>query len=749
MAEKARYACDDSYTDPNAISSFPGNQTGTSVDNSVVNLGISRTPCWFWFSVKNTSSKELKKTLYVTKSTGMATVWLQNTQQSWFSASPFDLERNRGYFSVVLEPGTTDFRIHMVPQSRMEAHLTLHDEGTRQKQLAFETAMFAMYYGATLFMALFYTVLYLGTRFRSYLYYVFSILAISLAQLSVDNLGARFFWQADISSAMTFIATVLNVLAGSLFLQSIFELKRRYPRLNRILVIHMWIAAFSLLLLFTGDNPLFVRVSVGFIFSTIVLLLSITGVNLVHKTRSAYFLFPAWLIYLAGVLLLGLAVAGRPVFDLSLEHYGYLYKAASMIEILLLAAALADRISQIQNEAIANKQKLLNASLSHETKLEKRVSEKTRELNQTLDELSLANKTKDTFFSIIAHDLKAPVGSVSRVLEEAAEGNLTLTDHMLEKLSESSAKVYDLLDNLLVWARSQQGQLTMNPESVAVSQYVDAVFSLFQQVAMDKNISLEKELQPDLTIFADYDAIFTIFRNLISNAIKFTPAGGKVTIRAKKAGEKIEIEIADSGLGMSDAKLSRLFQIGEGGIGITSLGTNSESGNGMGLILVREFAQAANTEIKVESKENEGTTFQLKIPAMGLMDDVSGLPCVLLAEDDVNIRLEQMAVMDAVGVRVDPAVNGVEVVEKIASMKKYDIVLLDLVMPGLSGVDAAQAIREMLPADQQPKIVFLSSFTDKQLKETVGDATYDGVLSADFSESDFTEILNNLNISKQ
>ncbi|MDZ4120880.1 MAG: HAMP domain-containing sensor histidine kinase, partial [Candidatus Cloacimonadaceae bacterium] len=175
---------------------------------------------------------------------------------------------------------------------------------------------------------------------------------------------------------------------------------------------------------------------------------------------------------------------------------------------------------------------------------------------------------------------------------------------------ESSQSAYALLENLLEWARIQIGNTQFKPETIRLKAFLEKTTTLAKTAMAVKDISLHLDCPQDIAIHADVKMLQTIINNLVSNAVKFTPQGGSISIKASQD-EDIRIIISDSGVGMSPEYLENLFQVDK----INSrTGTNNEQGTGLGLILCKELTEIHGGSIKVESNQNEGTSFVLRFP---------------------------------------------------------------------------------------------------------------------------------------
>jgi signal transduction histidine kinase len=239
-------------------------------------------------------------------------------------------------------------------------------------------------------------------------------------------------------------------------------------------------------------------------------------------------------------------------------------------------------------------------------------AEVLRDTNQILVE---TNASKDKFFNIIAHDLKNPLNSILGLTELFSMRFEKIdTEKKLKYASEiynAAKKSYELLENLLEWSRSQTNRIKTEPSVISVNSIIDQNLQLLAQNIQDKSIEIQNNLMPNSVAYADYNMCNTVFRNLISNAIKFTPKGGKISLASKITGSEIKITVSDTGVGIAKEKLENLFKIDKN---TTTKGTDGEMGTGLGLILCNEFVIKNNGELTVDSILGKGTTIEVKLP---------------------------------------------------------------------------------------------------------------------------------------
>jgi PAS domain S-box-containing protein len=246
---------------------------------------------------------------------------------------------------------------------------------------------------------------------------------------------------------------------------------------------------------------------------------------------------------------------------------------------------------------------------------ENALRDRERQLVENARELKSLNETKDKFFSILAHDLKNPFGSLlgaSEYLYREIDKQDTERVRKLSKILHESAKSgYDILTNLLEWSRSQTGSLSFEPELINLEDIVKKNINLVAALADSKNIAIHTDLDPGLELKADSRMLHSVLRNLLINSLKFTPEGGRVDISARKKENEIVVAVKDTGMGIPPEDLDKLFRID---VKYIARGTNREKGTGLGLILCKEFISKHGGNIWVESQLNEGSIFYFSIP---------------------------------------------------------------------------------------------------------------------------------------
>ncbi|NOQ24209.1 MAG: tetratricopeptide repeat protein [Bacteroidales bacterium] len=276
---------------------------------------------------------------------------------------------------------------------------------------------------------------------------------------------------------------------------------------------------------------------------------------------------------------------------------------SALLFILVIIIYRSFHLNKKRNDLLNLKNKELN---SQKEKIET-TAEQLIEKNKDLLKL---NTVKDKFYSIISHDLRGSVGNIKGFSDLLKERYDVLPEDKKKKyvslISKSGNSTLNLLNNLLDWSRSQQDKIAFNPEKINLHDLVSNVLYYTAPIAAKKNISTFNKLDENTFVFGDNGMIFTILRNLVSNAIKFTSTGGNINFFAEKKEDYITIHVKDNGVGISEDVLAKLFKTGEM---CSTLGTENESGTGMGLLLCKEFISKHDQNIGVVSSLGIGSDF--------------------------------------------------------------------------------------------------------------------------------------------
>ncbi|MGB0523642.1 MAG: response regulator [Flammeovirgaceae bacterium] len=235
------------------------------------------------------------------------------------------------------------------------------------------------------------------------------------------------------------------------------------------------------------------------------------------------------------------------------------------------------------------------------------------ELSRSYKEIKHLNQSKNEILSVIAHDLRGPVANLNQavkmVLSQKLEGEFLY--QFMELIEPQLHANYSLLNNLLLWARNLRDNIAFQPEKVELKSLVDETFLLEQSKAQHKEIELNNGLNELIYVNADKNMVSTILRNLVANALKFTPRSGIISIDAKSDENRLKILVKDTGVGMSDKQIEQLFNPK---VTASTVGTENEKGTGLGLLLCQEFIKKHHSQLQIDSEVGKGTCFSFHLP---------------------------------------------------------------------------------------------------------------------------------------
>jgi signal transduction histidine kinase len=233
------------------------------------------------------------------------------------------------------------------------------------------------------------------------------------------------------------------------------------------------------------------------------------------------------------------------------------------------------------------------------------------QLQKTVEALQESNATQNKLFSLISQDLGNIFSGLIGLADLLSNKNDGNKEFLVNILQQSTQRGYNLLKNLLDWSKLHTGKIKPTLEVLCLKEIVDKNMMLLAHQAQKKNITLFSFVDKTVSVFADGNMINTVIRNLLSNAIKFTPENGKVEISAKREGDLIEILVSDTGVGIKQGDIGKLFKVD---VSHSTIGTAEEQGTGLGLILCKDFVESNGGDIWVESELGKGSRFYFSLP---------------------------------------------------------------------------------------------------------------------------------------
>ena len=297
----------------------------------------------------------------------------------------------------------------------------------------------------------------------------------------------------------------------------------------------------------------------------------------------------------------------RELAELAIQRRNELLIIAIAVGLFLIVLVWYQRKINQKLRAAHSELEQVNAKVQSQNR---HIQLQATELNTTNLALKKANKFRDKLFSIISHDLRTPFSSLNNSLDLWQSGELSQKemDYILSNIATDTRTTSILLSNLLTWARTQMSSDQIDKTEFSLAELVSENQDLFAKQLEQKNIQLKNHIPPCLKISNDRERLSFIIRNILSNSIKFTPAGGTITVKTDPVNTNT-ILIEDSGIGMSQAQIDNLFNKKQ----YSTAGTNGEQGTGIGLMLCKDFADSIGANISVSSQSGVSTTFKVEL----------------------------------------------------------------------------------------------------------------------------------------
>ncbi len=288
-------------------------------------------------------------------------------------------------------------------------------------------------------------------------------------------------------------------------------------------------------------------------------------------------------------------------------------KQKRVAELVIADEEKAKRVAELVIDNEEKAKRVAELVIAEEEKA-KRVAELVI-VNNEIQQLLQLNADKDLFLSILAHDLRSPftalLGISDLLIENIRIYSIEEIESMLNRIKDASKGTFALLEDLLKWTSIQSGKISFNPRNLKFADICNQVLATLNSYSLAKSITINNTTKDDVYVYADNDMLKTVMRNLISNAIKFTRIGGSITISAGEKSGSTEISVSDNGVGIEPDRLIKIFDISQRQ---TTMGTEMESGTGLGLILCKEFVEKGGGKIWVESEYGKGSHFKFTIP---------------------------------------------------------------------------------------------------------------------------------------
>jgi signal transduction histidine kinase len=565
-------------------------------------------------------------------------------------------------------------------------------------------------------LALYNLNLFLGTRDPLFLAYAGSVTGEGLTWLTTSGALALLFARGTVPDGLVNSMPALSIACSIAFARGYVALSARFPKRDRFLAAMQYA-----LVAWAAVVPFFLRrvdvaVTSPAIAAVFLLLIGVVGSTLVSEDNFYARNYVAAMACLAvGGITYILAIRGV------LSHSSLVLQApyvGGALNAFILSAGLGERVRRLREEADRNREIALEAArlqLSEQEKV-------TREI-QRLDQL------KDLFLATTSHELRTPingmVGLADALLDGYAGPLAPRAEKNLRIIVESGRRLANLVNDILDYTRLRHAELVIERHRCALRKCVDSVVELQRPEALRKGLALTVDVPPSMVIVADDGRVQQILHNLVGNAIKFT-TDGFVAIVAREEGGRAVIEVQDSGPGVPAEVRPRLFQPFEQG---TADAKVARRGTGLGLAIARQLAEAHGGTMGIDERPGGGSIFRFDLesspndatnpvvsippPADASPPSLPAVPraadplseTVLIVDDDAVNRHVLVQQLTRAGLSVEEAENGTQAVERILSEQCPALVLLDVMMPDLSGFDVLDRVRPHRNSTDLPVVV--------------------------------------------
>ena len=469
-----------------------------------------------------------------------------------------------------------------------------------------------LFYGAMFIMIMYQLFLFLSIGDKSTGYYVLTLIA--MANVIAFFQGYTFLFlhpeHPGLNDDFATLTGPFFVLSSALLTRSFLNIRNFSKVLDNLLIINTCInLVLGALMLFFMRQISYMYLHLFTLTHCVIVLVS-AAYCLYNKFRPALYYLLAWITLLLAAVAFTLSNLGLAPTYLGVNYQGLMI--GCVLQVLLISLALGERWNVLVQENERAKELELKRGQEEKVRLEYEVKQRTLEIQKQKEKLEELNRIKDKLFSVVSHDIKAPLSSLK----------LSLALTKINKLSQDEFKAVsteieshldqttDFIQNLLQWAKFQLRGELVKPVRLDIHGLIEETAGLLDNDIRQKLISLQMEIQSDCIAFADQVMIQSVLRNLINNAVKFTPVGGTITLRSKCEDEKVIVSVSDTGVGISPENRGSIFTLES----LTTPGTRQEAGTGLGLVLCKEFTEKNNGDIWFESEVGKGTTFSFALP---------------------------------------------------------------------------------------------------------------------------------------
>jgi two-component system, sensor histidine kinase LadS len=479
-------------------------------------------------------------------------------------------------------------------------------------QDAYDRQIFnGLFYGALAVMMLYQLFLFMSTRDRVSLYYVFTLLAMTHVVAYFQGYSFLYLYpdSPGFNDPMGILIGPFFLVCSTALTRSFLNLRSMNRYIDILLLVNTGVDVLLGIAMLFFDGGFFNRYHHIAVLLHSLLALSAAAYSIYRNYKPALFYLLSWLTLLVAAFIFSLSNLG--VFSHNITNSTWLI-VGCIVQILFVSFALGSRWFIMTRENQQARELELRRRQLEKEKLEVQVQVRTNEIQRKNEELEELGRVKDKLFSVVSHDIKGPLTSLQLAL--SLFKNNTIRQHEFQELAEvletRFRQTTEFIENLLQWASIQLKGSVYNPVRLEMEKVAGATLGLLEDDVKQKDVSVSVEFQPGVIAFADINMLRSVFRNLLVNAIKFSRKGGLIVLGGWVEGEHVIVKVSDNGIGIPDANKAKMFSLDS----ITTLGTQKEKGTGLGLLICRELIEKNKGRIWFESQEDQGTTFFFTLP---------------------------------------------------------------------------------------------------------------------------------------
>ncbi|MFN8576597.1 MAG: 7TM diverse intracellular signaling domain-containing protein [Candidatus Sericytochromatia bacterium] len=585
-----------------------------------------------------------------------------------------------------------------------------------------ENVLLGIYSGIIIAISIYSLLLFISLGEINYLFYSLYVLGYGIFQMALNGTGYQFFWYKSpyINSISIPVSGYFGIFWMLNFSKSFLELddksldkKENKNLLLKLTNVMIYIALFSFLLSFILPYSITVRLLALFVVIAIFLIVILNIQAIKRGIESAKYFLSAWLIFLIPVTLFALKTLGLIPNNFFTNYGIQIFYIAQM---MLIAMAIGQRINIIKLER------------------EKAQLQAIESQNMSIENLKKIDKMKDEFLANTSHELRTPLNGIIGISESLIDGVAgklgSKANENLEIVVSSAKRLANLVNDILDFSKLKNKDLNLNIKTVDIKSLTDIVFVIMAN-SKRKDVELQNLINIESPfVLADEDRLHQIMNNLIGNAVKFTEHGF-ISVSAINEKDFLKIIIEDTGIGIPENKISDIFKPFEQ---VDSSTSRNYGGTGIGLTITKHLIELHGGSINVESKIGEGSKFIFSLPIskekpkqkttqeliskvkyeseieedfeIGILSEQKNIHILIVDDEPVNLQVLKNH-LSLQNYNITQATSGQEAI-KILENVKPDLIILDVMMPNMSGYDVSKKVRELYPASELP-IVMLTA----------------------------------------